>query len=94
MNAASPTHGATIGEKETSLSIGSSEIGGTTMCSPMLTVQAAPTSASLAQNACCDMCPPVHEKNEAESNPLHMNWVLVDDIKENPRAHMRWMGDR
>jgi hypothetical protein len=95
MNAASPTHGSTIGEKEeTSPSIGSSEIGGTTMCSPMLTVQAAPTSASLAQDACCDICPPVHEKYEAEFSPLHMNWVLVDGTKGNPRAHMRWMGDR
>jgi hypothetical protein len=87
MNAASPTHGATIGEKDkTSLSIGTSEIGGTTMCSPMLTIEAAPTSASLAQDACCDICPPLHEKCDAEFNPLHMNWVLVDDTKGNPRA--------
>ena len=64
------------------------------MCSPMLTVQAAPTSASLVQGACCDICPPVHEKYEAEFNPLHMNWVLVDDTKGNPRAQMRWVVDR
>ena len=95
MNAASPIHGSTMGEKEkTSLSIGSSEIGGTTMSSPMLTVQAAPTSASLAQGACRDICPPVHEKYEIEFNPLHMNWVLVDDTKGNLRTQMRWVGDR
>ena len=23
--------------------------------------------------------------------PLHMNWVLVDDKKGNPRAQMRWV---
>ena len=95
MYAASPTHGSTIGEKEkTSLSIGSSEIRGTTVSCPMLTVQAAPTSASLAQDACRDICPPVHEKYEAEFNPLDMNWVLVDDTKGNPRTQMRWVGDR
>jgi hypothetical protein len=95
MNAASPTHVSTIGEKEkASISIGSFEMGGTTICSPMLTVQAAPTSASLAQDACCDICPPVHEKYEAEFSPLHMSWVLVDDTKGNPRAHGRFMGDR
>ncbi len=62
------------------------------MCSPMLTVQAAPTNASFVQ-ACYDI-PPVHEKYEAEFNPLHMNWVLVDDTKGNPRAEMRWVADR
>jgi hypothetical protein len=61
------------------------------MCSPMLTVQAAPTSASLVQGACCDICPPVHKTYEAEFNPPHMNWVLVDDTKGNPRAQMRWV---
>jgi hypothetical protein len=59
------------------------------MYSPMLAVQAAPTSASLVQGACCDIYPPVHELN-----PLHMNWVLVDDTKGNPRAQMRWVVDR
>jgi hypothetical protein len=59
------------------------------MCSPMLTVRAAPTSASLGQGACCEICPPVHELN-----PLHMNWVLVDDTKGNHRAQMRWVVDR
>ncbi len=63
------------------------------MCSPMLTTQAAPTSASLLQGACCDI-PPAHEKYEAEFNPLHMKWVLVDDAKRNRRAQMRWLVDR
>jgi len=63
------------------------------MCSSMLTVQAAPTSASLVQSACCDICPPVHEKYEAEFNALHMNWVLVDDAKGNSRAQIRWVVD-
>jgi hypothetical protein len=31
---------------------------------------------------------------EAEVNPLHMNWVLVDDTKGNPRPQMRWVVDR
>jgi hypothetical protein len=92
MKAASRTRGSTIGEEEKAhLSIGSSRIGGTIMCFPMLTVQAAPTSASLVQGACCDICPPVHEKYEAEFNPLHMNWGLVDDKKGNPRAQTRWV---
>jgi hypothetical protein len=64
------------------------------MCSPMLTVQAAPTSASLAQDACSDIYPPVHEKYEAKINALLMNWVLIDDKKGKPRTQMRWVGDR
>ena len=61
------------------------------MCSPMLTVQAVPTGFSLVQGCCSEISPPVHEKYEAESNPLHMNWVLVDDTKGNPRVQMRWV---
>ena len=64
------------------------------MCSSMLTVQATPTGASLVQGACRDICPPVHEKYEAQSNPLHMNWVLVDDTKGNSPAQMLWVVDR
>lgn len=64
------------------------------MCSPMLTMQPAPTNASVVQGAHCDVCPPVHEKYEAECNSLHMNWVLVGDIKGNPGAQMRWVVDR
>jgi len=41
-----------------------------------------------------DICPPVHEKYEAEFHPLHMKWVLVDDTKGNPRPQMRWVVDR
>jgi hypothetical protein len=64
------------------------------MCSPMLTVQAAPNSASFVRGAWCDIYSPVHEKYENEFNPLHKNWVLVDDAKGNPRAQMRWVVDR
>jgi len=64
------------------------------MCSPMLTVQAAPTGVSLVQGCCSEISPPVQENYEAESNPLHMNWVLVDDTKGNHRAQMRWVVDR
>jgi hypothetical protein len=64
------------------------------MCSLMLSVQAAPTSASLVQGAYYDICFPVHEKYEAEFNPLHMNWVLVDDTKANHRAQVRWVVGR
>jgi len=60
------------------------------MWSPMLTVQATLTSASLLQGACCDICPRVQEKFEVQFNPLHMNWVLVDDTKGNPHAQLRW----
>lgn len=64
------------------------------MRAPMLSVQVVPVGASLGQGACCDICPPVHEKYEAELNPLHMNWFLVDDTRGNPRAQMRWAVDR
>ena len=64
------------------------------MCSLMLSVEAAPPSASLVQGAYCDICPPVYEKYEAEFSPLHMNWVLVSDTKAIPRAQMRWLVDR
>jgi hypothetical protein len=63
------------------------------MCFPMLTMQSAPTSASLLQGACCDITP-VHETCEAEFNPPHINWILVDDTKGNPRTQMRWVVDR
>ena len=63
------------------------------MCSSILILQAASTSASPVQNACCDICPPVHEKYEAEFNPLHMNWFLIDDTTGNPQAQMRWVVD-
>jgi hypothetical protein len=64
------------------------------MCSPMLTLQAAPTGASLRQGACCDICPSVHEEYEPEFNALHMKWALVNDTKGNPRAQLRWVVDR
>ena len=61
------------------------------MYSSILVAQTAPTSASLLQGACCDKCFPVHERCEAEFNPLHMNWTLVDDTKGYLRAQMRWV---
>jgi hypothetical protein len=64
------------------------------MYSLMLSAQAAPARASLVQGAYCDTCPPVQEKYEAEFNPLHVNWVLVDDTRANTRAQMRWVVDR
>ena len=87
--------GSTIGEEvKINLSIGSSEIGRTTMRSPMLTVQAAPTSTSLVRGASCDICLPVHDKDEAEFRPLHMSWLLVTDTNGNPRLQMQWVVDR
>ena len=64
------------------------------MCSPMLTVHAAPTSASLLQGGCCDIHPPIQEEYVTEFNHVHMNWVLVDDTKGNLRAQVRWVVDR
>jgi hypothetical protein len=94
MNAASPALGSTIGkEKEANPSIRSFEIGGTTMCSGMLTVHLESTGASLVQGGCCEICPPVHEKYEAQSNPLHMNWVPIADTKGNHRSQMKWVVD-
>ena len=61
------------------------------MWSSMLTVPAAPTSVSLVQGACCDVWPPVHEKYDAEFNPVHTTWVLVDDTKGKLRAQVRWV---
>ena len=43
------------------------------------------------QGAYRDIRPPVHEKYEIEFNPLHMNWVLVNEAKANRRAQMRWV---
>lgn len=60
----------------------------------MLTVQAAPTDVSLVQGGCSEISSPVQENYEAESNPLHMNWVLVDDTKGNHRTQIRWVVDR
>ena len=60
----------------------------------MLTVQGAPTSVSLVQSDCSEICGPVHEKYQAEFNPLHMNWVLVDDTERDHWAQMRWVVDR
>jgi len=57
-------------------------------------MQAAPTSSTIVQGFRCDICTPVHQKYEAEFNPLHMNWVLVDDKKGNPRAQIQWEVDR
>jgi len=57
VKAASRTRGSTIDkEKKTDLSIGISEIGGRTMYSPILTVQAAPTGVSLVQGGCSEIC--------------------------------------
>ena len=94
MKAASPTLGSTIGsEKKTNLSIGSSETGKTAMGSPMLTVHGVPTGVGLVQVGCSEISPPVHDKYEAELNPLHMNWVLVGDTIGNHRAQIRWVVD-
>jgi hypothetical protein len=60
----------------------------------MVTAQAAPTGVSLIQGGCSEICSPVHEEYEAEFNPLHMKWVLVDDANGNYRAQMQWVGDR
>jgi len=64
------------------------------MRSAMLTVQAAPTGASLVPGDCCDIYPSVQENYEAEFNPLHMNWVLANDTKGNHRPQMRRAVDR
>ena len=61
------------------------------MCSPIV-VQSAATSASLVQSGY--ICSPVHKKYEAEFNPPHMNWILVNDTKGNHRVQMRWVVDR
>jgi len=95
MKAASPTRVSTIGEeKKANLSIGNSEIGGTAMCSPMLTVHSESTGTSLVQGGCSEISPPVLEKYEAVFSPLRMNWVLVDDTKENQQVQMRWVVNR
>jgi hypothetical protein len=41
-----------------------------------------------------EICHPTNEECEAESNPLHLNWVLIDDTKGNHRAQMLWVVDR
>ena len=64
------------------------------MCSPMLAVQGVPTGVLLVQGGCSEICSPVHEEYETEFNPLHMNWVVVDDTKGNRRAQVHWVVDR
>ena len=95
MNAVSPIRGSPIGkERKTDVSIGSSEIGGTTIFSRMLTVHSESTGTSLVQVGCSEGSRPIHEEYGTESNPLNMNWVLVDDTKGNHPAQMRWVIDR
>ncbi len=50
-------------------------------------------TTKLVQGACCDICPSVHGKDEAEFHPLHMNWALVTDTNGNPRLKMQWVVD-
>ena len=64
------------------------------MCSRMLTGQSVSTGALTVQGSWFESChPPINEECEAESNPLHMNWVLVDDTRGNHRAQMLWVVD-
>ena len=64
------------------------------MCSRMLTGQSVLTGASPVQGSWFEICHPTNEECEAESNPLHLNWVLIDDTKGNHRAQMLWVVDR
>jgi hypothetical protein len=61
------------------------------MCSRMLTGQSVLTGASPVRGGWFEICHPIHEEFEAEANPLHMNWVLVDATKGNRRAQMPWV---
>ena len=83
-----------VKEEKTNLRKGNSEIGGTIMCSSMLTLQAGITRTSLVQCACCDIFPAVHEKDEAEFHLLHLNWLPVTDTNGNLRLQMQWVVDR
>jgi hypothetical protein len=64
------------------------------MCSRMLTGQSLLTGGSLVQGGWFEIYRPINEECEAESNPLHVNWVVIDDTKGNHRAQMLWVVDR
>jgi len=61
------------------------------MFATSLTLQAATMATrSLTQVACCDICQPGDEKDQAEFRPLHMNWATVTDTDGNRLPQMCW----
>jgi len=63
------------------------------MCASRLALQAGMTRTSRVQGGCCDI-PAVHEEDEAEFHPLHLNWFLVTDTNGSPQLQMQWVVDR
>jgi len=56
-----------------------------------LTLQAATMATKpLTQVACCDICQPSDEKDQAEFRLLHMNWATVTDTDGNRLPQMCW----
>lgn len=60
------------------------------MCSPIVTVQAAVSSASLVQHACSTTWLPWYERGETKLHSLQMKWVVVTDTNGTRRPEMRW----
>jgi len=61
------------------------------VCSTTLTLQTATMATKpLTQVACCDICQPSDEKDQAEFHPLHMNWATVTDTDGNRVPQMCW----
>jgi hypothetical protein len=65
------------------------------MCTTTLTLPAATRSTSaLMLAACCEICPAIQEKHEAESRPVRINWIVFTDENGNRRPQMRWRADQ
>jgi hypothetical protein len=83
-----------MGDEVTNLSIASSETGGTIIGCSIETVQGVPSSSVFVQAAFSEICPPVHEEDEAEFHLLRMNGLLIADTQGNVRAQMQWVVER
>jgi len=61
------------------------------MCPTTLSLQPATMGTKpLTQAAYYEIRRSVHEKNETEVCPLHMDWVVVTETNGNRRLQMRW----
>jgi hypothetical protein len=88
MNAASQTRGSTIGKKEDRILNMQFRDKRNDHVLSNANRQSLLTGASLVQGGWFEIYRPINEAYEAESNPLHVNWVLIDDTKGNHRAQM------
>ena len=60
------------------------------MCSSLSLQPVAVRAKPLTQVASYEVCRPVHDTVEREFHPVHMNWVVVTDMKGNRRLQISW----